>query len=103
VLIAELELSQGTAGFNHWQLWERSRASNPPWIALKLISVRKRMHKANYWLAWNSQAQRFARVRDQGTLINYDPSAKTLVRWMERELVKRFAAPSTVRLVKRGR
>jgi len=103
-LLASIELvGQNHAGFNHWQLWMRVAASKPPWISLKLISVRRRKHKANFWLAWNTFERRFARMKDQGILVKQDPSGRALILWMERELVKKFTKPSTVRLVKRGR
>lgn len=101
-LVAEIELERGTRGFNHWQLWERTSKSRPPWISLKLISVRRRKHKANFWVGWNTREQRFASVKDYMLLETVDPSGKALLRWMRRELTKKFPHVSTVRLVKRA-
>lgn len=48
------------AGFEVWEKID----SGGEWINIKLASIKKRLAKANFWIAWSKQQQRTAAGRD---------------------------------------
>jgi hypothetical protein len=66
-------LASATINGIPWQLWERfgEHKGSDVWRSLKLITPGPR-HKANYWLGWNTSADRFASVKDYHTLATHD-------------------------------
>ena len=60
-----------------WELYEvfyKNREPDECWQSLKLI-VRARRPKANYWIGWNIEEERFSNARDWRTLKEREPAA----------------------------
>ena len=46
-----------------WRIYRRA-ASTAPWLSLKVVHVGSVQGAANYWLAWNTEQQRFSQARE---------------------------------------
>jgi len=62
------------ASFDEFVLYQGKPQADSQWITLKLAATGVRVHKANYWLAWNPETKELARGKNALMLKKYRPA-----------------------------